>query len=76
VRKFAAVFLFATLGLAVPMSAAAQNQSDDAARIASQKHNAKRSQKAAKAQKHAMKKAIKAAGKPKKPRKMTYQTLN
>lgn len=75
-RKLAAVILFATLGLTLPLSAAADNHSDDAARIASQKHNAKRSHKAVKAQKHAMKKAIKAAGKPKKPQKMTYQTLN
>lgn len=75
-RKIAAVILFAALGLALPAAAIAQNQSDDAARIASQKHNAKRSKKEAKQRKHAMKKAIKAAGKPKKPQKRTSQTLN
>jgi hypothetical protein len=76
VRKIAAIFLLATLGLAVPLCASAQNQSADAARIASQKRNARRSQKAAKQQKHAMKKAMKAAGKPKKPQMRTSQTLN
>jgi hypothetical protein len=76
VRRIAAICLFAALGLTLPLSAATLDQSSDAARIASQKHNEKRSHKAAKAQKHAMKKAIKAAGKPKKPQKRTSQTLN
>jgi hypothetical protein len=76
VRKIAAVFLFAALGLTLPLSAVAQDQSNDAARIAVQKHNAKRSRKELRAEKHAMKKAMKKAGKPKKPQKITYQTLN
>lgn len=75
-RKIAVVLLLAALGLSLPVSAVAQNQSDDAARIASQKHNAKRSHKEVKARKRAMKKAIKAAGKPKEPKKRTSQTLN
>jgi F0F1-type ATP synthase membrane subunit b/b' len=75
VRKIAAVILFAVLGLTVPLSAVGQISSDDSARIASQKHNAKRSRKEVKAQKHAMKKAMKKAGKPKKQQKRTYQTL-
>ena len=76
VRKFGAVFMLAALGLTLPLPAAALSQSNDSARIASQKHNAKRSHKAARAQKHAMKKAIRAAGKPKKPQSRTSQTLN
>jgi hypothetical protein len=76
VRKVTAIFLFAVLGLTAPLCAAAQMPSDDSARVASQKHNAKRSHKEAKEQKHALKKSIRKAGKPKKPQKMTYQTLN
>jgi hypothetical protein len=76
VRRIAAVLLFAMLGMTLPVSAIAQNQPDDAARIASQKHNAKRSHKAARAQKHALRKAIRAAGRPKKPQTRTSQTLN
>lgn len=75
-RKIAAVFLLAVLSLTLPAFACAQNQSDDAARISSQKHNAKRSHQAARAQKHALKKAIRRAGKPKPPQKRTSQTLN
>jgi hypothetical protein len=76
VRKIAVILLFAALGLTLPVAATAQSGNSDAARIASQKHNARRSNKAAKAQKRAMRKAIRKAGKQKKPQTMTYQTLN
>jgi hypothetical protein len=76
VRKIAAVFLFAVLGLTGPTSARAQNQSYDAARFASQRHNARRSHKAAREQKQALRKAIRKAGKPKTPQTRTSQTLN
>jgi Spy/CpxP family protein refolding chaperone len=75
VRKLAACFLFAVLALAVPLSAAAQITSNDQARIAAEKHNAKRSRKEVKARKHDVKKAQKKFGKPKRPGKYTHQTM-
>jgi len=64
VKKLAAAFLLAVLGLAAPVDVRAQNERDtanDAARMAAQKHNAKVSRKREKAQERAMRKSM---GKP------------
>ncbi|HEY6444964.1 MAG TPA: hypothetical protein VIY53_00785 [Acidobacteriaceae bacterium] len=63
-KKLIAVMLFGVLSLAVPVSIHAQSD-NDAARIAMQKRNAKRSRKDVKASKHAMKKTHKSMGKSK-----------
>lgn len=75
-RKIAAVMMFAALGLTLPVAAIAQSHTDDAARIASQKRNERRSRQEVRQRKHALNKAIRAAGKPKQPRTRTSQTLN
>jgi len=62
VKRIAAFLLLAAFGLAIPLSVSAQSD-NNAARIASQKRNAKRSHKEAKARRKAMKKAHKQMGK-------------
>jgi hypothetical protein len=60
VKKVTGFLLFVVLGASLPLSIAAQTSSpNDAARIKSQKHNAKLSHKAFKAQSKQMKKAHK-----------------
>jgi len=64
VKKLAAAFLLAVLGLGPPVYVRAQNERDaanDAARMAAQKHNARVSRKREKAQERAMRKSM---GKP------------
>jgi hypothetical protein len=65
VRKVTSLILFVVLGAGLPLSVAAQMPStNDSARIAAQKKNAKRSHKEMKARNKQMKKARKAQGKP------------
>jgi hypothetical protein len=71
VRKFAAVFLLGACALSLPLCASAQQQPNDRARLAAQKHNAKLSHKTVKDQSRAAKKAIKKAQKQAKVRQKT-----
>lgn len=62
VKRLTAVMLLAVFGLAVPVAARAQAD-NDAARIAVQKHNARRSEKQVKARQRSIRKTQKAMAK-------------
>lgn len=66
-KKLTAGLLFAVFALVAPGCVHAQAD-NNAARIASQKRNIRRSQKEVRAQKRAMRKAQKSMGKPVRPR--------
>ena len=74
VRKVTAVLLFAILGAGVPLAAAAQT-TNDSARTAAQKRNARRSHEEDRARKHEMKKAQRHMGKQPRTKKVPGQTL-
>ncbi|MGC2638545.1 MAG: hypothetical protein WA294_15290 [Acidobacteriaceae bacterium] len=71
-KRIMTLLVLCSLGLALPLSVRAQD--NDAARIAMQKRNAKRSRKDVRAGKHTLKKMQKSMGKPKKQGKPDDQS--